>query len=163
MMQKEGFNKFAELLEYPLEGYEKLVASHSKEFGFLDFAEEHSLHTLQELYIRTFEVEPLCNLYIGVHIFGEDGFKRGSFMAKLKEAYLKYGVDESDVVDFLPCILRLATRLDDEDKYNSLIEECILRPLGTILESFNEESNPYKKVLLALNEFAKSANMKGVK
>ena len=163
MMQKEDFNIFAELLEYPQDAFHKKAADYSKEISdFYDFVKEKSLHELQELYVKTFELDPVCNLYIGVHIFGEDGFKRGSFMARLKEAYLKYGINNNDIADFLPCILRLASKLEDANKFNDLVEECILGPLDLILDSLKKESNPYKSLLIALKEFAKSCEKKEV-
>lgn len=164
MMQKEDFSKFAELLEYPQNGFHKRVANCSKAINvFHNFVKEKSLHELQELYVRTFELDPVCNLYIGVHIFGEDGFKRGSFMSRLKEAYLQYGINNNnDIADFLPCVLRLASKIEDKNKFNSLVEECIVGPLDLILDTFKEESNPYKDLLIALKRFAISCRTKEV-
>ena len=165
MMQKEDFNKIAELLEYPQEGYQQKVVDCSKSLSmsaFCDFVKEKSLHQLQELYVRTFELDPLCNLYIGVHIFGEDGFKRGSFMAKLKEAYSKYEINENEIADFLPCILRLAAKLEDKNKYKDLIEECILGPLELMLSAFQEDTNPYKEFLVGLQEYSKAVQVKEI-
>ena len=40
----------------------------------------------EELYTATFDVTPACVPYVSIHLFGEENFKRGEFMAALHAA-----------------------------------------------------------------------------
>ena len=130
--QKVELTLIAEILEYPQEDFhrklylcENMLENFDEKIkdlfnNFASYAKKSSVENLQELYVKTFELNPLCILYAGVHIFGEDSFKRGTFMARLKQAYEEYSLENtSDLPDFIPYILKLAQNLKDKDKYNN--------------------------------------------
>lgn len=71
-----------------------------------------SVDELQELYTRTFDLNPLCALEIGWHLYGED-YARGAFLVRLREALKQHGVDEGgELPDHLAIVLALLPRLD---------------------------------------------------
>ena len=157
-----NYDLLATILEYPQQDFHKKLNAVETQFivslnddeiqnsfcTFANFARGKTVEELQELYVSTFDVNPVCSLYSGVHIFGEDGFRRGMFMARLKQAYLDHKLDNGlEPPDFIPSIFRLASRLEDKKEYNDLLSECILGPLSSILNSLNDKSTPYKSIL----------------
>ncbi|HSE32303.1 MAG TPA: hypothetical protein VLA93_12100, partial [Pyrinomonadaceae bacterium] len=78
----------ADLFEYPESNLARQIAVDgntdlSESFtNFRAGIENFSLSNLQELYTRTFDLNPACALEIGYHLFGEN-YKRGEFLANL--------------------------------------------------------------------------------
>ncbi|MBI2996594.1 MAG: molecular chaperone TorD family protein [Candidatus Melainabacteria bacterium] len=179
MNQKNNFYSLAELLEYPQDGFCNLLNScetmlnnfdnEVKEIKnlfnkFSSFVKENSKEKLQELYVKTFELNPACTPYIGVHIFGEDGYKRGTLMTRLKQAYKENNLNNnSELPDHISQILKLASSLNDKDKYNTLLAECVIHPINLMLkelENKNNNSNPYKYLLTAIKKIAELSIVK---
>src|SRR3990172_693275 len=136
---KSIYEGLSRLLDYPGADWNALVTSCAellageksevaKSFGsFSDRVQTHSLSDLQELYTRTFDLNPVCAMEIGYHLFGEN-YKRGVFLANLRATEAPYGLgQEHQLPDYLPVLLRLLTKLDgkDEDLRASLIRECM--------------------------------------
>ncbi|HEU4390292.1 MAG TPA: hypothetical protein VFV34_20990, partial [Blastocatellia bacterium] len=62
---------------------------------------------LQELYTRTFDLNPVCTLDIGYHLFGEN-YKRGELLARLRETEAPFDLGQAtQLPDHLPVLLRL--------------------------------------------------------
>ena len=149
MNQEIKFNLLAELLEYPQDSFQDLLDNSGIMLNnfddevkdlfskFSSSVKESSLEKLQELYVKTFELNPACTPYVGVHIFGEDGYKRGTFMARLKQAYTENGLENnSELPDHISQILKLPSCLNDENKYNTLLAECVIAPIALMLNEF---------------------------
>lgn len=121
-----------------------------------DLLEAFALHVsmtpsgeLEETYTRVFDMNPSATLEIGWHLFGET-YKRGSFLANLREANRLHGVDEgASLPDFLPTLLRLAPKLE-RDSARGLIADCILPALAKIRPKVDEGSAPYHLLLESL-------------
>ena len=88
------YSILADLLEYPgddwaecLERAEKLCLPGSS-YGllreFLCDVQSTPVPLLQECYTRIFDLNPVCTLEVGYHLFGEN-YKRGLFLANLSE------------------------------------------------------------------------------
>ncbi len=153
------YDILASLLEYPQENYKALLQSYQINLPdnknilkpFIEYVNNHSFESIQELYTQTFDVNPICSLYSGIHIFGEENFNRGAYMARLKQAYQEHGLNcEPELPDFIPWLLRLSKRLKDEKKYTDLLNECILPPIDSILKTLNESPSPYKTLILSV-------------
>ena len=150
-------HQLADLLEYPAESWRARVDSpsaFSEENGalaeFLAAVDLLSLTQLQELYTRTFDLNPVCALEIGYHLFGEN-YKRGEFLANLRETEAPFDLGQKDQLpDYLPVLLRLLTKSTDEELKTSLIAECMLPAIAKMLKSFNDNDNPYQYLLKAL-------------
>ena len=129
---------------------------------FAEFVNTHKIEELQELYVKTFEVNPVCSLYASIHLFGEESFKRSDFMARLKQAYNEYGMtfNEKELPDFIPIILRFIAYLKDEKRLGDFIKRCILNPLdvisNTMIETLENKSNPYKSLMEYIKKFAEN-------
>jgi len=109
---------------------------------------------LEEIYAATFDVNPVCCLYVGYHLFGES-YKRGAFMANLNSEYRKRGFEPgNELPDHLPVVLRYLATLDDPEQRSSLLEEAVLPAVAKIAKGFEHTDNVFGKlvqlVLLAL-------------
>ena len=150
----EAYEKLADLLEYPNEGWAARVESahrittDSDAFTqFIAAIAECSLYDLQELYTRTFDLNPVCALEVGYHLFGEN-YKRGQFLANLRETEMPFALDqEHQLPDYLPVLLRLLTKLAEEELRASLIGECLIPALDKMIASLKEHENPYRFLL----------------
>jgi nitrate reductase assembly molybdenum cofactor insertion protein NarJ len=145
------------LLSYPMADFDDV----------LDLAKESvdSLHLLafrnainplthderEELYTATFDVTPRCVPYASIHLFGEENFKRGEFMAALHSQYEQVGFDTfGELPDHIAVLLRYASTLGEPAR-RELVEFCMLRPLEKITQSLPED-HPYLHILNAADE-----------
>lgn len=153
--ENELFAHFADVLEYPGDTHSDLISkcgSLAKEafagsspllHEFADAFHELTLDESREYYSRTFDLNPVCGLDIGHHLFGED-YKRGAFLANLRETQLPYELkQEFQLPDFLPVLLRLMTKLDNDELRASLIGCCLLPALKTMKEALKKKENVY--------------------
>jgi nitrate reductase delta subunit len=151
----EVYELFAALLEYPDEHWfttttSARAAGDASLGDFVAAVESLSMTGLQELYTRTFDLNPSCALEIGYHLFGEN-YKRGEFLAHLRETEAPFSLgQEQQLPDYLPVLLRLLAKLEDEELRLSLIGECLIPAIEKMLASFKETDNPYRLLLEAL-------------
>jgi nitrate reductase delta subunit len=152
---------FADLLEYPNEHTAAKSAALADRLQlhsaiWQDLLEAFALHVsltpqgeLEETYTRIFDMNPSATLEIGWHLFGET-YKRGSFLANLREANRTHGVDEGNSLpDFLPTLLRLAPKLERASA-QGLVADCMLPALAKIRPKVDEGSAPYQLILESL-------------
>ncbi len=159
----DNYETFADLLEYPDDRWAARVESARAISGdcaaFGDFIADVaplSLSDLQELYTRTFDLNPVCALEIGYHLFGEN-YKRGEFLANLRETEALFDLgQEHQLPDYLPVLLRLLTKLEDEELCGSLITECLIPAIDKMLASLKDTENPYRFLLEAVHTTLKS-------
>ncbi|MEW6213507.1 MAG: hypothetical protein AB1631_34750, partial [Acidobacteriota bacterium] len=109
-----------------------------------------TLSGLQELYTQTFDLNPVCTLEIGYHLFGEN-YKRGELLANLRETESPYSIgQQNQLPDYLPVLLRLIVRLADTELRRSLISDCMLPALAKMDEEMSKGANPYGDLLKAV-------------
>lgn len=157
----------ADVLEYPDEGwfarFEKckdlsLSGTDPAAEYFSDFCldiRELSLTQMQELYTRTFDLNPVCALEVGHHLFGED-YKRGEFLARLRETENPFDLGQQrQLPDYLPVILRLLGRTQDAELRASMIGYCLIPALRKMSEAFAKKNNPYGNLVRFLTETLK--------
>src|SRR5215813_3079056 len=150
-MMINTYNKLADLLEYPDSKWDSnAMADEPSLTEFHSAVAGLTLSELQELYTRTFDLNPVCALEIGYHLFGEN-YKRGEFLANLRETEAPFELgQENQLPDYLPVLLRLLKRLQDEELRGSLIGECLIPAIEKMLKSFNQTENPYRFLLHAV-------------
>jgi nitrate reductase delta subunit len=106
----------------------------------------------EESYLRAFDIAPLCVPYVSVHLFGEENYRRGEFMARLKEAYEKEGFDPGlELTDHLSVLLRFAPVLSWEER-RELLGLCLKGPLEAMKGTLEKAKSPYRLLLQALWE-----------
>jgi nitrate reductase delta subunit len=110
-----SFALFAEMLRYPAPGRIEALAQavagmpqrriQKSLAAFLKEIRSLSLGQWEELYTKTWDLEPLTAPYVGFQIWGED-YRRGKFMAALQQAYTEAGIElEGELPDHLVPVL----------------------------------------------------------
>lgn len=152
------YDILANLLEYPGEHWAVPIgfAGDSDSFSeFINGIERFTLSDLQELYTRTFDLNPVCALEVGYHLFGEN-YKRGEFLANLRETEAPFELGQANQLpDYLPVLLRLLNNLENQELRASLIGECLIPAINKMLTSLKETENPYRFLLEAVRKALK--------
>lgn len=105
-----------------------------------------SLEKIQELYTRTFDINPVCTLEVGWHIYGED-YARGAFLVKMREMLRSHNLPEStELPDHLTHVLSVLGRLHGEEA-NDLAARYVLPSLEKMLKAMEDSETPYMAVL----------------
>jgi len=162
------YDLLARLLDYPEEGgYAEAVARcvDVLEDGYAEAAALlHALHDhvrpmsngeVQELYTRTFDINAVCTLEIGWHIYGED-YARGALLVKLREQLRLMNVPEScELPDHLTHVLLLIGRLTGEQA-DELAARYLLPGLDKMLEGLTEGEHPYRALIEAVSKVVRT-------
>lgn len=108
-----------------------------------------TVEELQELYTRTFDLNPVCALDVGWHLYGEN-YDRGRFLVRMRELLETLGIEESvELPDHLTSVLPALARLDGEAA-GDLAEGYVGRALHKMLDGLSGKDNPYEEVLRAV-------------
>jgi len=158
----ELYSLFAEILEYPThslyECFEECISILlSMKSGAAKPMRDFQIHLarvplaqMQEVYTRTFDLQPACYPYLGHHLFGED-YRRGSFMAGLMKHYRSYDFSPGkELPDHIAIILRFLAQCSGSQENDELILECLIPALERMLSGLKNGGNPYGEVLGAL-------------
>lgn len=104
---------------------------------------------LQELFTQTFDLNPMCSLELGWHLFGEN-YERGLLLVRVREGLRRHGLKEStELPDHLTHVLRLVERMDHETAAD-FVAACVLPALEKMLQAIRGKKNPFENVLLAV-------------
>ena len=117
----------------------------------LEKVRELSVEQAQEMFTRTFDINPVCTLEIGWHIYGED-YARGAFLVKMREQLREWNLPESrELPDHLTHVLALLGRLEGEAA-DQLAARYILPALEKMLDGMKDSDSPYKEILQAVSQ-----------
>lgn len=151
----------ASLLCYPTEGFHAVAAAAPGEVRpgcaaaadrlapFAGHVAKQSMAELEELYTRTFDINPSCSLELGWHLYGER-YDRGDFLVRMR-TYLR-ALDLAETVelpDHLTQVLPVLGRMPREAA-EAFAQQSCLPALDKMIEAFGEEPNPYRDVLEAI-------------
>lgn len=90
----------------------------------------------EEIYTKTFDVQPICYLDLGYVIFGED-YKRGAFLLHMQGEQQRINNDcGSDLPDNICNVFTLLSKSDDEAFIDELAVEIIIPAVKKILAEF---------------------------
>lgn len=158
----------ANLLEYPGQDWEERLTvcrqslraelpeqlTHYEEF--CQRTGDFTLFALQELYTQTFDLNPVCALEVGYHLFGED-YRRGFFLAHLRETESPFALGQAQQLpDYLPVLLRLLSKLGDSELRHDLMGVCLLPALGKMHAALQESNNPYSPLIHLVSDAVKA-------
>lgn len=94
-----------------------------------------SAEDLQELFTRTFDLNPVCSLEVGWHLFGEN-YDRGALMVKTRQELRRYGIGESvELPDHLTHCLRLLGHMESE-RAQDFAQSCVLPAVEKMAGAF---------------------------
>ncbi|MBI2434106.1 MAG: hypothetical protein HYV26_14710 [Candidatus Hydrogenedentes bacterium] len=156
----EVVESLAGLLDYPQPGLEERVnaciarldavdpeaAEHVRQFG--GRIAGSTLAELEELYIKTFDLNPLCTLDLGWQLFGED-YNRGLFLVKIRQEMKRLGVAETaELPDHLTLVLKLLGRMEP-DKAEDFATACVLPAVRKIRDGIVKDAN-YRPLIEAV-------------
>jgi nitrate reductase delta subunit len=156
------YRLFADILDYPApilaDRVENILTFAAVAHGeaaqllhqFREFVKGTPPERLEEFYTGTFDLQPLCCPYIGYQLFGEE-YRRGMFMARLREHYRSSGFAAGDdLPDHLCVILRFLASREPEEVERELVSDCLVPALVKMVAGFAETKNPYREALQAL-------------
>lgn len=108
---------------------------------FARFVERVSPEALEEVYLRTFEVQALTTLELGYHLFGDD-YRRGALLANLAAECDALGIDRGlDLPDHIRVLLRLVARHPDEESVAALVTHIVGPALRLCLQEFDRTAD----------------------
>lgn len=153
--------KFGRLLSYPddnylqeVDAYRKAAAQIDPEAG-RDLGEFSArvcgltLEGAQELYVQTFDLNPVCALEVGWQLYG-DNYDRGNFLVKMRQELEGHGVPENrELPDHLSHVLPLLAHMDSGEAVG-FAAASVVPALKKMLAAFEGKNNPYESVLKAL-------------
>lgn len=155
----------AGLLFYPRTDYREQVERCQREFAavvpqaedfltaFADGIDKLAAEEVEELFTRTFELNPLCALEIGWHLFGEN-YSRGEFLVQMRQALRQHNLPEStELPDHLGHVLTVLGRLTRTES-SLFAEQYILPALDKMLAGLAGKDNPYENLLAAIRRLA---------
>ncbi|MEE9555211.1 MAG: molecular chaperone TorD family protein [candidate division Zixibacteria bacterium] len=157
----EIYDMLAGLLTYPESDYHQKVIACSTELEtlrpsanhhvrkFADYTEELPVYEIQELFTRTFDINPVCALEVGWQLYGEN-YERGNFMVKVRRKIREFGLTESgELPDHLAHILRILGRME-RDEAHIFTSEFIMPALDKMIKGLEGKNNPYEGILIGI-------------
>ncbi len=154
MMNKErlDYNKISELFVFPqkddyvdnVKDVQQYLNKMLPEVGeilkpFTKVISYVSKYELEDLYLRSFEVQSITTLDIGYVVFGDD-YKRGELLVNLNKEHQNYGVNCGDeLADNLSNILKLINVLEDYKLLNDLINKIVAPALTGMIQGFGDD------------------------
>lgn len=158
MNQTEHFDSLALLLQYPKTGFHEnlsALTTHLKENNspgsadVLKFTEQTcdlSLADCEELFTRTFDINPVCALEVGWQLYGES-YERGNFIVSMRQGLKQFGLPESgELPDHLSHVLQSIGRMK-EDQASEFIGKLALPAVKKMNKGMEGNDNPYRFVL----------------
>lgn len=156
------FESFAALLEYPVAPPAAICAAarqasaerHARAAAelaeFDEWTRQQSVAELQELYSRAFDFGADTGLYVGHHLFGEDG-RRGLLVAGLIDRYRRLGLETGvELADHFSPVLRSLALDGDSEEARDLLRLALSPALARVLPNVRRRAEPYVPVLQAL-------------
>jgi nitrate reductase molybdenum cofactor assembly chaperone NarJ/NarW len=158
MQNAETYDALARLLTYPDCDYRCQLAlsiglatppAGSEVVRFATAIGELSTEQLQELFTQTFDLNPLCSLELGWHLFGEN-YERGLLLVRMRQELRRAGVAETtELPDHLTHALLLLGRLEHE-RAADFAAAIVLPALMKMLDALRGKNSAYEHLLLAL-------------
>lgn len=101
---------------------------------------------IEELFTHTFDINPVCALEVGWHLFGER-YERGTFIVKMRQTLRRLEIPESsELPDHLTHVLEALGRMDsgEADEFAHLF---VLPALTKMLDAQKGKENAYTGLL----------------
>ncbi|TYO96686.1 respiratory nitrate reductase chaperone NarJ [Geothermobacter ehrlichii] len=157
--------QFASLLDYPgpdiagrsaacvaaLRQVSSAAAAALEEFA--RFVEQGEPNRIEETFIATFELQALCQPYVGYQLCGESQ-QRTLFMIRLQQLYRQHGFTPGkELPDHLGEMLRFIGSIDDRSCRDEIIADGLLPALEKLVDGGEADAHPYLALLRSLRIF----------
>ncbi|MCC6758960.1 MAG: nitrate reductase molybdenum cofactor assembly chaperone [Candidatus Omnitrophica bacterium] len=166
IFKSQFYSQLGSCLEYPAtaQAWEMLsmtaseIQSSSEQASnflreFISKMKRMDLGMKQEYFVKTFDLMPECSLYLSVHLFGEESFRRAELMAGLKATYERNGAWAStELPDHLAVVLKQSVALSPEE-WADLVSMAIIPALPIMIDKLEKNKNPYALVLKAVQVY----------
>ncbi|MCC6815708.1 MAG: hypothetical protein IT267_04800 [Saprospiraceae bacterium] len=126
---------------------------------FLKFLEDAQLEDMQEMFLRSFDVQAITTLDIGFILFGED-YKRGQLLVHLNKEHRDAGNPcNSELSDHLPNVLRLLPKMKDHSIRDEIALRLIIPAVEKMISEFDsrkieKKDEIYKKNLKTIIDYS---------
>lgn len=126
---------------------------------FTEFMANSTVQEMQELFLRSFDVQAITTLDIGFTLFGED-YKRGQLLVNLNREHREAGNDcHTELSDHLPNVLRLLPKMKDEVMRNEIALRLLIPAVEKMISEFEgkkieKKDEIYKKNLKTVIEYS---------
>lgn len=159
-----NYEKMAELFLYPMkDSYKntiidiynsllKIIPESAATMNpFIEFLSRSSLTAIQELFLRSFDVQAITTLDIGFTLFGED-YKRGQLLVHLNKEHRDAGNDcNTELSDHLPNVLKLIQKMKDDVMRVEIASRLVIPAIVKMIEEFSNEKIEKKDVVYKKN------------
>lgn len=106
-----------------------------------------ALDLVQELFVRSFDVQAITTLSVGYVMFGDD-YKRGELMVNLHREHDDAGVScGSELPDHLPVVLRLMAEWQDRELAAEFAAEILYPAIGRMIAEFGTDRTEQRQAL----------------
>lgn len=164
-MQERAYESFAALLTYPqtthLPDFDCVMVAlpadcHQRIASFRAAMEALSLEARQEFFTQTFDLNPVCSLEQGWHLFGEN-YERGLLLVRLREELRTAGIaEEGELPDHLTYTLRLLPRMS-HDRAADFAGAIVLPALVKMIQALQGKNNSYEGLLSSIAVMLRNA------
>lgn len=108
-----------------------------------------SVCELQEMYSRTFDLNPICSPALSVHLFGVESFKRSHLMVGLLDMYRTAGFAVAgETADHMSTVMQFLP-IAASDEREEIMQFILLPGLAKIAEFLESKSSPYSYLIQA--------------
>lgn len=157
-MSLKHYNFISKLFDYPEDNYNDVVAEAiaslsgdypeaKKELEMFSELLPKQIFEIQELYSKSFEVQAVTSLDVGYVLYGDD-YQRGVVLVKLNEEHAKLHNDcGRELGDFLPNLLRLLPKLEDEEVRTEMVTMLMAPAVEKMINEFQPSSLEAKNKL----------------
>ncbi len=147
------------ILSYPESGYlsalDEMIQSNINRKARKSLQEfRHAIdgmntHDLQDLYTRTFDLNPMCSPALSVHLFGVESFKRSHLMVGLLDMYREANFpSRGESADHMSTVIQFLPFAGKEERRDILM--LILVPgLTKIADFLESKGNPFAHAIMA--------------
>jgi nitrate reductase delta subunit len=155
------YDALAGLLTYPGEDYRqriahcrKVLAAEQREaLSWLDrfdtATEDLSPTQMEELFTQTFDLNPVCSLEVGWHLYGEN-YSRGEFLVTMRQHLRAYHLPEStELPDHLTHVLAVVCRMKLAEA-DTFITTLVLPAVEKMLAGLSGKDCPFESLLQAV-------------
>ena len=115
----------------------KYTKAHEALSQFISHVSSMDVKELQEIFTRSFDIQAATTLDVGYLLFGDD-YKRGQLLVHLNQEHQKTKNScGTELPDHLPNVLRLISKLEDQDLIKELVSEILVPALLKMLSDFD--------------------------